>query len=302
MSFLDLADAIKSFQQSIKELRLWCEYFPPGNQINFPPTMLMLDETEDRFTKAIRQASQNLEILQLQGVLGSPQLFWPKHPRSEQNLPFWPFLRELNVKYHIVTPDGKWLFEEDVTPNPRQTSWGYQYHHDDSKIPSEEWPPNQFRYSPTQHLLDELYLAVAYAVARMPKLHVLSLSSTNFEDGELYSTSIHNFLFKLKERTATATWCGFPKFIPSDKVVEAWKKAAYERDINLVFQFKEETRPLKIGHRDDSSDSEDDDDDDSDDDDTNDDDSNDDDGGDDDGDGSEDGIENSSEDDSVDDN
>lgn len=137
MSFLDLADAIKSFQPSIKELRLWCEYFPPGNQINFPPTMLMLDETEDRFTKAIRQASQNLEILQLQGVLGSPQLFWPKHPRSEQNLPFWPFLRELNVKYHIVTPDGKWLFEEDVTPNPRQTSWGYQYHHDDSKIPSE---------------------------------------------------------------------------------------------------------------------------------------------------------------------
>lgn len=252
MSCLELAEALGSLPPSVKTFYLDIEYYPPGDQDRSLPSMLMLDEIEDRFTSAFRRASQKFEDIELYGALATPQLFWPKQPQPEHALPFWPDLKIIRLFYHIITPEGEWLFEKDEGPDPRHTEITYPYLLHPDNIPDEDRHPNQFRFTPKQDLLDEFYLAVAHAVARMPKLRQMFLASINFDEewNHFENFHIHNFELKINGRVGTATWTSCPLFTPSDAVIKAWEKMAYDRDIKLVIELVTKTE-TQMGDEDD---------------------------------------------------
>lgn len=189
-------------------------------------------ESEDQFTKVFFQVTQGLEHVDARGVLGSPQLFWPKDPSSEQSLPFWPHLKTLTLHFYPATPEGKWLFERDPIAGQQDAWYPGQSH-----FPEEMYATRCYRCWPNQDLLDELYLAVARAVARMPQLRSLSLSGLMYDGIKYFCTEFHTFQLEVKGRTATATWSHTPEFVPSGRVLQAWEQAASERDLELTTNF-----------------------------------------------------------------
>ena len=63
----------------------------------------------DPFSAALRILSQNLTSLTVSAHLDST-LFWPSYQEENIVAPFWPFLRNLDVNFDMVTPFGDWYF------------------------------------------------------------------------------------------------------------------------------------------------------------------------------------------------
>ncbi|KAI1077849.1 hypothetical protein F5B20DRAFT_582955 [Whalleya microplaca] len=185
----NIADTLSLLPASVKSFTLLYKY---ESHLRVPATTLMPGETEDRLTYALRQASQKLECMVLLGVLGSPQLFWPKYSSAEQSLPSWPHLKNIWILYTEITPEGEYILRKYASNDGR----------------------NYVHYEPNQTCLNKIYLAIALAVARMPKLQTISLQPLHLR------TSVRfRFRFEIKGRIALATWESPPPiFFPSDEL------------------------------------------------------------------------------------
>ncbi|OTA60668.1 hypothetical protein K449DRAFT_435059 [Hypoxylon sp. EC38] len=166
---------------------------------------LMPGDSEDRMASALRQLSQRLEEGKFRGVLGSPQLFWPKQLAPEQPGPYWPDLDCIDILYEPQMPSGERLFLIDG-----------------------QWHPNQTR-------LDEFYRAVAFAITRMPKLRTMNLKALLWWE-LLTPYYFHIFSFVVRGKVATATWRALPRYVPCEEIIQILKQAAHHRDLELVVE------------------------------------------------------------------
>ncbi|KAI0138639.1 hypothetical protein F4776DRAFT_63437 [Hypoxylon sp. NC0597] len=164
---------------------------------------LLPGDSEDRVTSALRQLSQKLEVLMLDTILASPQLFWPDQTSPELPAPYWPDLSECVIRYITQMPNGKLFFGQR---------------------------------KPIQAHFDEFYRAAALAITRMPKLKKMILDA---QSGWTLNREFdyHLFIFKVEGNVATATWECNPKYVPCDEVIQILEQVALDRDLELVVEY-----------------------------------------------------------------
>ncbi|EMR69368.1 hypothetical protein UCREL1_3597 [Eutypa lata UCREL1] len=157
----------------------------------------------DVLSCTLREVSHGLTTLKIRGPIG-PQFFWPLKD-SKADTPYWPNLRSLGGFLYVYLPGGTWLFKHAAL--------------DGTSCEVCAWRPNT-------EALNELYLAVAKAVSRMPRLEIMALRTTN-------RPMFHDFRFKVIGRRAYLRWHSTPKFEPSDQVLHLWEKVVESRDLEL---------------------------------------------------------------------
>ncbi|KAI0477431.1 hypothetical protein GGR56DRAFT_673815 [Xylariaceae sp. FL0804] len=232
----ELAASIAAFPKSLRRLSLASAYVPPADQSSRPTATVAAGESEDRLTAALRQISQQLEHLELREVLCSPQLFMPKDSPTA-TAPYWPELRFCSISYHIVTPEGEWVFEGSRCGDHRRTGYSIQYQPGIAHNPGmENRDFEQFRYTPREQPLDRFHLAAARAAARMPRLEQMTLQSLNFTREDMGPSGMR-MDFRVEGRIAALRWTGSPHYIPDYEVLAAWGAAAEARDAELVVEY-----------------------------------------------------------------
>ncbi|KAI0456032.1 hypothetical protein F5B21DRAFT_502783 [Xylaria acuta] len=235
-----MAKALENMPGSVGSMRFHVKHCPPADQ-TFNGQRLCEDNDEsDPLTKACRNATQKMTIADIHGMLGTPELFWPKVVNAANPAPFWPNLKYMELYYHILGPTGEWFFEPDTHESPRQQA-DLPFHDLPARYtPRQDLNPMQNRYTANQDKMDEFYSAVAKAVANMPKLQHLRVQALTYWAGGI--APFHVFVFKTDGRVGRATWSGTPPFEPSTHVLKAWRKMAYERGMFLNLKSKDAER------------------------------------------------------------
>lgn len=229
-----MANALEQMPSSVGSMRFHVKYYPPADQ-RFKGQRLCGGNVEsDPLTVAYRNATQKMTIVDVHGMLGTPELFWPKQVNEANPAPFWPNLKYMELYYHIIDPSGEWFFEPDA--------YGTRRHQADLPLhglptgytPIEDMYPMQNRYTADQNKMDDFYLAVAKAVTNMPKLQHLRLQALTYWNGQV--SPFHVFKFTADQRVGRAIWSGSPPFEPGNDVLKAWHQMAYERGLFLSFE------------------------------------------------------------------
>ncbi|OTA53973.1 hypothetical protein K449DRAFT_426464 [Hypoxylon sp. EC38] len=220
-------------------------YFLPHLNHNIrPPVLLDQDSQSDPVSCALRRLSQRSTSISITGTLCSTELFWPKDHLPGAPSPRWESLETLDLLYRPMTPGGKWLFERDDSWTPRVIREPVRFFDPVERRPRENRRLYQWRYSPIQQIMDEFYIAVGQAVANMPKLMKLSLVRIDDPEWRLDGSCLHAFSFQVfEDKRALAYWAGSPGYSPSEAVLKAWTRAAYERGVILMFQV--ENHPIR---------------------------------------------------------
>ncbi|KAI0407030.1 hypothetical protein F4802DRAFT_555403 [Xylaria palmicola] len=230
-----MGKALDNMPSSVGSMRFYVKYYTPADQRYDGQRVCQGDES-DPLTTAYRKATQQMTIVDAHGLLGTPELFWPKKLSADSPEPVWPRLKYMELYYHILNPSGEWLFEPDSTMSPRQQA-DLPLHGLPAKYtPEEDMHPFQNRYTATQEKMDDFYSAVAKAVANMPKLAYLRLQAITYWSGNI--APFHVFEFSTDGRTGRATWSGTPPFEPGADVLEAWRKMADKRGLLISLESK----------------------------------------------------------------
>ncbi|KAL8852279.1 MAG: hypothetical protein Q9221_002881 [Calogaya cf. arnoldii] len=195
---------------SLQRFLLRYYYHDPSNHYFSAPSAL-LPETPpiDHLSRALHKFSQssNLTSFKISPIVTSPDLYWPEDPATS---PSWPNLREFDVEFNMVNPNGDWYFLPDPMRSPDSDS-GQNDTSDDPNTPSDEknsddddisldfyeepfrgdrynereearaignYPIRSFRTLPSDALMNPLLCAMARAAAHMPQLQKMSLTST----------------------------------------------------------------------------------------------------------------------------
>ncbi|KAI0836669.1 hypothetical protein F5Y06DRAFT_298355 [Hypoxylon sp. FL0890] len=233
----DIAKVIDSLPR-LDYFELLYEYLPPLNHDFKPPVLHNPDTQSDSVSCAIRKLTQRTKEINIYGILGSTELFWPKDYQPGAPKPYWQSLEYLKISYHPITPCGKWLFERDhswrarvmnkqlfVRPEPREGRANEDYH------------AYQWRHTAIQKDMDEFYIAVGLAMANMPKLSTLELNAINLPAWRWDEKPLHAFSFKVCSNTeAVATWHSSPIFQPGPEVLHVWNQSAFKRGLELTIQ------------------------------------------------------------------
>ncbi|KAI1452550.1 hypothetical protein F4805DRAFT_472298 [Annulohypoxylon moriforme] len=226
----DLANAINSLS-GLDDFELECEYRPPLNH-DYEPPVLYHPETEvDPVSGALRSLCQRTEVVDLRGVLGSTELFWPKAGSTE---PHFESIKWLSILYHPCTPNGQWLFERDDHA-PNSITYQDLVPQPDEIRGDEDNSIKEYRFAPMKDWMDEFYGAAGRAVAHMPNLHYMLLQPISFLDRVRRRLATeHLFIFVVHEnRKAEAFWHSSPEYTPSDEVMKIWQNAAHELALDL---------------------------------------------------------------------
>ncbi|XDG04462.1 hypothetical protein ABKA04_004077 [Annulohypoxylon sp. FPYF3050] len=220
------------------------QYIAPRDH-DFQPPVLYGSKEEDGVSCAIRKLCQRTKVVRATGLLGSTELFWPKKISDSTPEPHFEALEQLKITFHPLTPRGKWMFGRDW----REEDGNFTYidlcpEPDEIRGPEDnQW--NLYRHAPKQRFMDKFYEALGKAVARMPKVRVIVIRSTNYlvsRQGE--ERTLHRFVFKVYEdRKARASWLSNPEYKPSDSVVKVWKKSAYELALDLTVEASSTPNP-----------------------------------------------------------
>ncbi|KAI1128034.1 hypothetical protein F5Y10DRAFT_292379 [Nemania abortiva] len=231
-----MAKALEEMPSSVRSMRFHVKYYPPSDQSFKGQRLCEGDEESDPLTVAYRNTTQKMTIVNAHGMLGTPELFWPKQVNEANPAPFWPSLKYMELYYHLLDPTGEWFFEPDAY-EPRRQQADLPFHDLPARyLPDEDARPMQNRFTADQNKMDDFYLAVSKAVANMPKLERLHLQALTYWNGRL--APLHVFMFHSNGRFARAIWGGVPPFMPSIEVLDAWRKMAYERSLYLAFEWR----------------------------------------------------------------
>ncbi|KAI1384827.1 uncharacterized protein F4822DRAFT_374413 [Hypoxylon trugodes] len=234
--FLGIANSFDQIPASVKTFDFFYDYMPNIPKYNHvdPPTLRVIQGgVEEELTFKTYQTSQKLEKVDYKLSVCSAQLFWPDKVSQEQ-LPYWPHLREYYVEYRLCTPAQQQLFQlENISPEPEYP--------DPRETTIEQFIELLCRIKPIESRLNQFYLAVALAIARMPKLEYMKIEL----DAQYHEIADpHQFSFDVGGRTAIATWhCS--EFIPDSEVIDTMKKAAYHRDLELVVRYTSSAQEYK---------------------------------------------------------
>ncbi|TGJ85443.1 hypothetical protein E0Z10_g3299 [Xylaria hypoxylon] len=231
-----MAKALEQMPDSVGSMRFNVVYYPPVDQNFQGQRTCEGDDQSDPLTVAYRNVTQRMTVVDVHGMLGTPELFWPKQVNAENPAPFWPNLKYMELRYHILDPTGEWLFEPDTHADPRQQADLPFFDLPADLTPKEDLRPMQNRYTANQDKMDEFYYAVANAVANMPKLEHLRVQAITYWTGNI--APFHVFKFTTDGRIGCATWSGTPPFEPSVYVLKAWRKMAHKRGLFLSLESK----------------------------------------------------------------
>ncbi|KAJ8131508.1 hypothetical protein O1611_g2122 [Lasiodiplodia mahajangana] len=231
-----MAKALGDMPNSVRSMRFHIKYYPPADQTFQGQRLCEGNDESDPLTVAYRNTSQKMTIVDIHGMLGTPELFWPKQVNAASPAPFWPNLKCIELYYHILDPAGEWLFEPDEH-EPRRQQADLPFHDLPARYtPQEDARPMQNRFTADQKKMDEFYLAVGKAINNMPKLEHMHLQALTYWNGRL--APLHVLMFHSDGRFARAIWAGDPAFVPSNHVLKAWRRMAYERCLFLTFEWR----------------------------------------------------------------
>ncbi|KAI1428442.1 hypothetical protein F5Y12DRAFT_789912 [Xylaria sp. FL1777] len=231
-----MAKALEQMPDSVGSMRFSIVYYPPADHSFRGKRTFEDGDQSDPLTIAYRNATQKMTVVDVHGMLGTPELFWPKQVNAANPAPFWPNLRYMELYYHIIEPTGEWLFEPDRYGERRCQADLPFYDLPADLTPSEDIRPMQNRYMADQDKMDDFYEAVAKAVTNMPKLEHLRVQAITYWAGQI--VPIHVFKFTTEGRVGHGAWSGSPPFEPSVDVQKAWRKMAYERCLFLTLESK----------------------------------------------------------------
>ncbi|GAP90133.1 putative F-box cyclin-like [Rosellinia necatrix] len=232
-----MAKALDEMPSTVGSMKFHVQYFVPANQRYSGKKAYADTDVCDPLTVAYRNTTQKMTIVDTYGMLGTPELFWPRQVDAANPAPFWPNLKYMEVFYHIHDPDGEWLFGKDLREPIRVLADTPMHDLPPIYTPTRDKRPLQYRWTAYQNKMDEFYSSVVKAVANMPKLVHLRLQAITFWAKSL--TPLHAFEFNIEGRVGYASWIGIPPFNPSDEVLKAWRVMAYERGISLTFEWRE---------------------------------------------------------------
>ncbi|KAI2625626.1 hypothetical protein GGR54DRAFT_654020 [Hypoxylon sp. NC1633] len=248
-----LADAIDSLP-SLEQFSLHCEHYPPRDHSYDPPIMHDESTKSDPVSCALRRASQRTEHLEVHGVLGSTELFWPKGEQSATTDLTKSSLTTLNVEYHIVTPDGRWLFDGGDSNAQDSRHDMFDFRPPQSADVEEDRFPNLYRYVPNKELMDELHLAVGRAASNMPNLESMRVATICDKIWEFRAMFRHSFSLKVTGEAVEVCWDCWPAYRPGWAVIRAWEEMAKKRRLRINFNMlsepieacKPSTIPVKL--------------------------------------------------------
>lgn len=249
---------------SLQRFLLKYYYKDPSNH-HFSAPSALLPETPpvDHLSRALHKFSQtpNLTSFKIYPIVTSPDLYWPEDPATS---PSWPNLREFDVEFNMVNPNGDWYFLPDPMRSPDSDQ---SDNSDDLNTPSDEensddddisldfyesssdsfrpdpynereearaignYPFRLFRTLPSDALMNPLLRAMARAAAHMPKLQIMSLQSTT-RDPNAAGFSI--YFYAAGQRSKLKTQSGDPDkprlfwhvgaWRPDDEVLKIWRE------------------------------------------------------------------------------
>ncbi|KAI0202516.1 hypothetical protein F4808DRAFT_458682 [Astrocystis sublimbata] len=231
-----MANALDIMPGSVSSMRFYLDYYPPANQIYRGEVLCKPDES-DTLTRAYRNATQKMIFVDAHGMLGTPELFWPKEVDAANPAPFWPDLKYMELYYHIVEPTGEWLFEADDSESPRVQADLPLHNLPAEYTPSHDLKPQQHRFTGKRQKMDKFYLAMVKAVKNMPKLQHLRVQALTYWSGVI--SPLHVFTFERDDKFGRATWSGTPPFEPGAHVIKAWRKMAYNNHMVIVLETKD---------------------------------------------------------------
>ncbi|KAI1178213.1 hypothetical protein F4777DRAFT_595277 [Nemania sp. FL0916] len=228
-----IAAALGSLPAGVEKLYFSVDYHPPANQSFLGQNLCQGGNASDLLTVAFRNISQRLKAVCVDGMLGTPELLFPKQVSEAESAPFWPHLKRMELRFHILEPTGEWLFEPERSEEPLVRFFEAFHGLPPHLTPEEDKNPMQNRYAPNQLKMNEFYIAVARAVNNMPQLEFMCLQAITY-DGHVLCPS-HTFRLVIEDRDARAGWTGDPVFSPSRNVREEWARMAHSRDLDLEF-------------------------------------------------------------------
>ncbi|KAL2830075.1 hypothetical protein BDW59DRAFT_178200 [Aspergillus cavernicola] len=108
-------------------------------------------------------------------IMVGPELFWPQNDEDIDE-PNWPNLTTFHLTYAAATPSGEWLFNRD----PRCPQYEVDRNSENlfMEPPMDEAPQDEFPddyRTALSPLLNQMYMAAAYAARLMPKLQMMDL-------------------------------------------------------------------------------------------------------------------------------
>ncbi|KAI2473170.1 hypothetical protein F4781DRAFT_427581 [Annulohypoxylon bovei var. microspora] len=236
----ELANAIDALPK-LEWFELNIEYYPPHNHDFDPPSLYETDPV----SCALRRLGKRTKSLCIYGALASTELFWPIHGSNPTPEPDWGSLERLSLSFHPITPNGKWWFKNDEDSKIRDIELIVTSPEPDEIRAEEDDEWNLWRHAPIQRCMDEFYMAVGRAVAKMPKLVFMHLeSAAHLIEPANRKFHIHHFVFDVwQNRRAIAFWYSMPGYEPSDAVMKVWERSAYERALELHILVKSEPVP-----------------------------------------------------------
>ncbi|CAD0097249.1 unnamed protein product [Aureobasidium mustum] len=229
----DFATSLLDLPQSVTHLEL--QYPGVANQLFDPPSIPLLNG-KDLLSHSLNTVSRKLETLEINAVL-SDDLFGVSDSGSS-----WPQLRSLRIYFEPCTPTGEWMLELDQQDTEIEPDDDEDEQYEDlgiyrrqTEMPARmHFPPRSFRTMVNIDVFDDISLAAAKALTKMPNLRDLKLIVGNEEPetGCLCTfTSDGRSSHKVVWRSRSATM-----YEPHEDVIAAWKHVFEKRTGELEVQ------------------------------------------------------------------
>ncbi|KAG9848964.1 hypothetical protein KCU98_g5099, partial [Aureobasidium melanogenum] len=230
------ATSFTGLPQGLRHLKISYPGVVPANQLFSPPSIPVVDG-KDFLSYRLNMISRQLQYLEIKAVL-SDDFFDMTDPATA-----WPLLQSLSIDFDPCTPSGDWMLELDPTDSDVEPDHerAYEFEVRMGGYKSEaEWPAKMhfprrsFRTAVNSDILDDISLAAARALTKMPSLRDLKLNvgDGQAETGCLCSlTSDGRSSHKVVWRSRSATM-----YEPHADVIAAWKQVFAERTGELEIQ------------------------------------------------------------------
>lgn len=219
----------------MSQLKLAYPGVVPANHF-FDPPAIPLTNNKDALSLGLNAVSQQLQYLDLRGVLGD-DIF--------DISTSWPKLRKLHIHFDSCTPSGQWMLELDPEDSEiERDADERQYGFLTSRRMEREMPARMhfkdcaFRTAVNRDFFDDISLAAARAMRRMPNLRGMRLSVGDPESGcvctfQSDGKSDHRVVWHSRSTTT---------YEPHAEVIAAWKEVFLVRTGELDVQI------LGLGH------------------------------------------------------
>lgn len=228
--------SLDDLPQALKHLKISYPGVVPANQLFSPPSIPLVGG-KDFLSYRLNTISRQLQTLEVRAVLSDDFFDITDHATS------WPLLQSLSIDFDPCTPCGDWMLELDPTDSDVELDHerAYEFEVRTGGYKSEaEWPARMdyprrsFRTAVNTDILNDICLAAARAMARMPNLRNLKLNvgdDTTESGCQCTFTSDGRSSHKVVWQSRSATM-----YEPHADVIAAWKQVFVERTGDLEIQ------------------------------------------------------------------